>query len=375
MTHAKKFLFAAAAAGLFSAAAMSQHLATYDPGSLRELATSACRPAPPMIAARNLYPRSPAALNLAGAVAADNTRQVLFSTTGWPADGIDEVAFSGIGTGTLAFNYAAPPGFNQITGMVVDPLDSTGQTLIVTDGYVLAPYQYGSSTYASTPQPIPLPTGRTATGLDYDIWTKDIVVVLDDATIMRVPVYGGSWTMQPPLFAAPSVATGVAICRSAPSTPMVSYFGGAVLDPLTGASQPFLGGGLLSPRRHRGMTFLAIPVMLGGSGSASTPTVALVGSFQAGSLSLKVEVDNTYATLLAIDLAPTATGISGLPMLDGTLFVNPATSVTVLQPAGQSSFQLDLSNATAGASVAVQAASLGSGVFHMSDALFFTTWL
>lgn len=375
MTNATTFLFAAAAAGLFSAAAMSQRLATYDPGSFRELATSACRPAPPMIAARNLYPRTPATLNLAGAVAADNTRRLLFSTSGWPADGIDEVAFSGIGTGTLAFNYAAPPGFNQVTGMVVDPLDATGQTLIVTDGYVLAPYQYGSGTYSSTPQPIPLPAGRTATGLDYDVWTNDIVVVLDDATIMRVSVYGGPWTIQPPLFAAPSVATGVAICRNAPSTPMVSYFGGAVLDPMTGASQPFLTGGLMFPRRHRGMTFLATPVMLGGGGIASTPKVEILGSFQAGSLSCSVEVDSADATLLAIDLAPTSTGISGLPMLDGTLFVNPATSVTVLLPAGQSSFQLDLGNATAGTSVAVQAASLGGGLFHMSDALFFTTWL
>ena len=123
------------------------------------------------------------------------------------------------------------------------------------------------------------------------------------------------------------------------------------------------------------MTFLAIPVMLGGSGIASTPKVEILGSFQAGSLSCSVKVDSADTTLLAIDLAPTSTGISGLPMLDGTLFVNPATSVTVLLPAGQSSFQLDLGNATAGTSVAVQAASLGSGVFHMSDALFFTTWL
>ena len=375
MTKPTNFFLAAAAVGLLSAAATSQQLATYDPGSLRELATSSCRPAPTVLGARNLFPRAPATLNLAGAVAADNNHRMLFSTTGWPADGIDAVAFADIGTGTIAANYAAPPGFNQITGMVVDPLDPTGQTLIVTDGYVLAPFHFGTTSFVSTPNSIPLPAGRTATGLDYDVWTNDIVVVLDDATIMRVSVYAGPWSVQPALFSAPSVATGVAICRTAPSGPMVSFFGGAVLDPMTGVTQPFPGGSLLMPRRHRGMTFLAVPVTLGGSGTVSPPEIQLLGSFQAGSLDCSIEIQAAAPTLLAIDLNPTATGISGLPIIDGTLFVDPASSITVLLPPGQSSVPLNLANATAGIPVVVQAAALGNGTFHMSDALFFQTWL
>lgn len=374
MIQPKPYLLAAAITSLFAATATGQRLATYDPASLREFATSACAPAPTVTRTRNLLTRPPAMLMQSGAIAADNVHRMLFTTTGYPADGIDAVAFPFIGTGTIAANYPAPPGFNQITGMVVDPLDPTGASLIVTDGYTIAPYDYAAGALLLPPQPVPIPGGTTVTGLDFDVWTNDLVVVLNNATIMRVPIGGGPWTTQPPAVAVPPYATGIAVCRNMPSTPMVSFFNGAVMNPQTGAVQPFPPSGLFGPRRHRGMTFFARPVFLGGKGTILAPEIDVLGSFQAGSDDCKIDVTSSSATLLAIDLAPMAIALPGLPMIDGTLLINPATSVTALSMPGRYQMSLDLSNVPHGVSVAAQAAALGNGLFHMSEAVLFQTW-
>ena len=232
MITASNLLIAAATASIFAVSATGQRLATYDPGSLREFATSACPPALPIMRTQNLQPRTPAAFNRAGAIAADNVNRVLFTTTGWPADGIDAVPFINIGTSSGTTNYPAPPGFNQITGMVLDPIHPGGTTLIVTDGYSLGPYDCATGSFLLPLSPIPLPAGTSATGLDVDVWNNDLVVVLNDATILRVPIGGGPWSTQPPAFTMLSNATGVAICRNMPSSPMVSYFNGTVMDPM-----------------------------------------------------------------------------------------------------------------------------------------------
>lgn len=374
MNTSKTLLLATAITSLFAASATSQRLATYDPASAREFATSACAPAPTVMGTRNLAARTPAMLIRSGAIAADNVHRILFTTTGFPADGIDAVAFLNIGTGSIPNNYAAPPGFNQITGMVVDPLDLTGSSLIVTDGYSLAAYDYAGGAYLQAPQPIPLPAGRTATGLDFDVWTNDLVVVLNDATIMRVPISSGPWTTQPPAVGVPPLATGIAVCRNVPGAPMVSFFDGTVMDPQTGATQPFPGGGILGPRRHRGMTFYARPVLLGGKGLAMSPEVEILGSYQAGSNNCIVDVTSAAPTLLVVDIAPMMNALPGLAMIDGTLLVNPATSITMMFMPGRYQMPLDLSNVPDGAKVVVQAAALGNGTLHMSDAQFFQTW-
>jgi hypothetical protein len=374
MIQPKSLLLATAITSLFAANATGQRLATYDPASIREFATSACAPAPTTLRTQNLMARTPAMLMQSGAIAADNTHRMLFTTTGFPADGIDAVRFVNIGTGTILANYPAPPGFNQITGMVVDPLDPTGNSLIVSDGYTIAPYDYAAGVLLQTPQPVPMPAGKTVTGLDFDIWNNDLVVVLNDATIMRVPISTGPWTTQPPAVGVPPLATGIAVCRNMPSSPMVSFFDGTVMDPQTGTVQPFPSSGIFGPRRHRGMTFFARPVFLGGKGNILAPEIDVVGSFQAGSDDCMIDVTSSSATLLAIDLAPMTIALPGIPMIDGMLLINPATSVTALAMPGRYQKPLDLSNVPPGVSVAAQAAALGNGMFHMSEAVLFQTW-
>ena len=376
MTKTTNALFAAAAVGLLAASAASQHLATYDPAAVREFATSTCAPAPAMTSRQNLSWRPPSANQRAGAIAADNVHRRLFTTTGFPADGIDAIPFSAIGTGTPGSNYPAPPGFNQVTGMALDPIDPSGKTLLVTDGFVLAPYDYAAGMFVVPPAPIPVPAGTSVTGLDYDVWTNDIIAVCSNATVLRVPVAGGPWVTVAPAVAVPALATGVAVCRSVAGTPMVSFGNGVVMDPLTGAVQPFAPAAPSGTRRHRGMTFFARPVPLGGKGTTLTPTIKVTGSYQAGSMDCKIETMNVQGpVLIAIDLAPQMNGIAGIPMLDGTLLVSPATSVSALFAPGLRYLPIDLTNAPAGAALVAQAATLGAGVFHMSDALFFQTWL
>lgn len=374
MIKSKNLLLVTAFTSVFAASATSQRLATYDPALPREFATSACAPAPAVTGTRNLAARTPAMLIQSGAIAADNVHRILFTTTGFPADGIDAIPFLSIGTGSAPANYAAPPGFNQVTGMVVDPIDPSGGSLIVTDGYSLGSYDYAAGVYLQTPQSIPMPAGRMATGLDFDVWTNDLVVVLNDATIMRVPISSGPWTTQPPTVPVPPFATGIAVCRNVPGAPMVSFFNGTVMDPQTGATQPFPGGGIFGPRRHRGMTFYARPVLLGGKGLAMSPEVEVLGSYQSGSNSCIVDVTSAVPTLLVIDIAPMMVARPGLPMIDGTLLIDPGTSVTTMLMPGRHQMPLDLSNVPAGAKVVVQAAALGNGTLHMSDAQFFQTW-
>ena len=155
---------------------------------------------------------------------------------------------------------------------------------------------------------------------------------------------------------------------------MVSFFNGTVMDPQTGATQPFPGGGIFGPRRHRGMTFYARPVFLGGKGLAMSPEVEVLGSYQSGSNNCIVDVTSAVPTLLVIDIAPMMVARPGLPMIDGTLLIDPGTSITTMLMPGRHQMPLDLSNVPAGAQVVVQAAALGNGTLHMSDAQFFQTW-
>ena len=61
-------------------------------------------------------------------------------------------------------------------------------------------------------------------------------------------------------------------------------------------------------------------------------------------------------------------------MIDGALFLNPATSFKVLFGAGVNELPLNLSNVTAGVSLTIQAAALGQGTLHLSDAQVLQTW-
>ena len=95
--------------------------------------------------------------------------------------------------------------------MVLDPIHPGGTTLIVTDGYSLGPYDCATGSFLLPLSPIPLPAGTSATGLDVDVWNNDLVVVLNDATILRVPIGGGPWSTQPPAFTMLSNATATTI--------------------------------------------------------------------------------------------------------------------------------------------------------------------
>ena len=378
MNQPSTALLFAAAAGIFAASATCQRLATYDPAAVLEFATSACGSSFTQQSRQNLATRSPSLQDRAGAVAADNVHRRLFTTTGYPADGIDAIPFLAIGAGAPPVQYAAPPGFNQVTAMMLDPIDPSGSTLIVSDGFTIAPYDYAAGAFVIAPKSVPVPPGRMVTGLDFDVWTHDLLVVCDDATILRNPIGGGPWTTIPPAVAVPPLATGIAVCRSAVSSPMVSFFDGTVMDPQTGAVHPFPGAPLAASgvRQHRGMTFFARPAFLGGRGAMFAPTIQVQGSFQAGSADCRIETENAQGpVLIAVDVAPTMTPFPAIPMIDGTLLVNPATSVMGLFAPGLRYLPLDLTEAPVSASVVAQAASLGNGVFHMSDAVHFQTWL
>ena len=56
------------------------------------------------------------------------------------------------------------------------------------------------------------------------------------------------------------------------------------------------------------------------------------------------------------------------------LFINPATSFKVLLGAGVNELPLNLSNVTAGVGLTIQAAAVGQGSFHLSDAQVFQMW-
>jgi len=157
---------------------------------------------------------------------------------------------------------------------------------------------------------------------------------------------------------------------------VVSFFNGTVMNPQTGAVVPFPGAPLTAGRKHRGMTFFVRPVLLGGRGLGMVPEITVRGSYQAGSNDCRIETESGAGlVVVAIDIAPTMTAGPALPVLDGTLFFNPATSITGVFPPGVSSIPLDLTHAPAGVGLVTQAAALGNNVFHLSDALFFQTWL
>jgi len=374
--------FVAVMAGTLAATASTQRFATYDPasGGAAEFATSNCLPAPALPRARPLFTRAPGSDPLQGAIAADNINRFVYSATGRHINGIDKVDFSDIGTGTIMANFSAPLEFNEITGMVVDPRDALGDTLIITDGEFEGPYHVSSGMFLEGLQPLPVAAGVSVTGLAFDPWTDQLILVDSNANLRTRPLSGGPWSApMPPLVAvpaAPAVPTGVAVCWTSPSDPMVSFSDGVVMDTQTGFIQPFPGGGGGGARHHRGMTFFARPALLGGGAATVKPAIRLTGGYQAESSGCVIEVSSpTAPVLIGIDLAPSFVGVPGLPMVDGLLFLMPATSVTFFAGPGTHTLPIDLSGVPPTVGVNVQAASLDGGRFHLSDAMYFETWL
>ena len=153
------FSFSAAIA-LFAGASVAQQFVTYDPAiPNRELASNNCPPAPSMLRARDLRTRGVAPMPVSGAVTAGSRYGTLYTTTGFAADGIDAVSFARIGSGTIDANYAAPAGFARITGMLIDPKNSLGRFMFVTDGNQLVKYDFDAGALVDAPIVIPRPAG------------------------------------------------------------------------------------------------------------------------------------------------------------------------------------------------------------------------
>ncbi|MAD34274.1 MAG: hypothetical protein CMJ88_11030 [Planctomycetes bacterium] len=371
MSHASHLLIAATAS-IFASNAAGQHLATYDPGANREFAISACQPAVTTLGTRDLIDRAPALHPGAGAIAADNENRDLFTATGRISDGIDRVKFSAMGDVASTCNIPAPPGFTQITGMADDPYSAT--RLIVTDGYSVVFYTVRPPYLTGAAYAIPLPPGTFATGVDVDVWHDDVLVVRNDATILRLALDTGSWSAQPAAFTAPSMATGIAVSRNQMTGPMLCYRDGTVMDPATGNTQPFADNIAAGPRRHRGMTFFAQPVHLGGKAPVGAPHLEIDGSFHAGSHACNVRVNHGLPSLLAIDLAAPMTGLAGILPVHGALFVDPTTSVQIMFAPGWNQLELNLANVAYGVAATVQAVGIGANGLYASEALFFQTW-
>jgi len=381
MDTTSRVFFSAVMAGALAATTTAQRFATYDPasGGAAEFATSNCLPAPALPRARPLFTRAPATDPLLGAIAADNINGFLYSATGRHAHGIDQVAFSDIGTGMIMANFPLPIEFNEITGMVVDPRDTTGQTLIITDGEFEGPYHVTTGVFLEPLQPLPVAVGDSVTGLTFDPWTEQLILVDSKANLRTRPLTGGPWSAPiAPLVAVPAlpaVPTGVAIRWTAASDPMVSFSNGVVMDTQTGFTQPFPPGGAGTVRHPRGMTFFARPALLGGGALTDKPMIRLTGSYRTESPDCVIEVSSTAPVVLAIDLAPSFVGVTGLPMIDGTLFVSPATSVTFFFGPGTHAVPIDLTGVPPTVGVNIQAASLDGGLFRLSDAMYIETWL
>ena len=70
--------------------------------------------------------------------------------------------------------------------MVLDPLNTSGRLMVVTDGNVLVNYYLDLGVIMGTPIAIPTPAGEVATGLTFDSFSDEYVVVTNAATILRV---------------------------------------------------------------------------------------------------------------------------------------------------------------------------------------------
>lgn len=362
-----------------AATATAQQLATYDPAAApnQEYAAVACGPAPAIATVDDLVSPPPAAQWWLGATAADNKKQRLYYTTGWPAAGIQRVPFAAIGTGALPTVFSAPAGFNQITGLAVDPSDVTGDTVFVTDGFVIAQYHAPSATIVAGPFPAPLVGANPITGLGINPFSGRLWTIDENSTMHSRLVTGGPWMLQTPAVAVPVRATGISFCKVSGGPPFASYWNGTVGNVVTGANVPFPGAPA-GTRHHRGLTFVGRAIKLGGGagGSSTPPWIEVPNGFEVGNATAAVVVDNpTPIGVLGVDLAPMfGPGIS-VPGIAGTLMLNPATTVTVPLGPGSNTVPLGLVGVPPGIGLTFQAVGLDVGGLVLGNALNLTTHL
>ncbi len=337
----------------------------------------ACPPAPAIGWSAALVSPPSAATWWAGANAADNVNQRYYYTTGNPADGIQRIPFGAIGTGAPPVNFLAPAGFNQITGMVVDPGFASGDVLLITDGFIVLRYHAPTAAIIGGPWAGPVPVGNALTGLAHNPFNNRLYAIDDSSAMWSRPLGGGPWAG--PVLAAvpvPVRATGVVFCQTAPGAPFASYFNGIVMRPATGLMVPFppAGAGI---RHHRGLTFIALPVGLGGGGDPLwRPRVDIGNGFAVGSTSTTIELIGPGAPMvLLVDLAPVfAPGIA-IPGVGGLLMVSPATSISAGFGAGTHSIPLSLVPLPTGIGLTFQAAGLPAGGPELSEAIYIMTHL
>lgn len=369
-----------------AAGSAAQQLATYDPAATpdQEYAASPCAGPGQMVVA-DLVSRPASSEWWRGAIAADNHNQWLYYATGNPAHGIQRVSFAGIGTGILPTTFATPPGFNQITGMVVDPSDSLGDTLFITNGEYIAQYHAPSGTYVEGPFAKPIESGLI-TGLGINPFSGRLWTVDSSTTMQSRFVTGGHWSApQVPAVAVPIRATGISFCNTEGTAPYVSYWDGTVLNVQTGATIPFLSA-YGSVRHHRGLAFVGIVTTLigsgggGGGGGSSTgsqedPRVRVENGFMAGNDDTRIAVDSPLGiALLGIDFNPTLPSGISLPGFSGLLLLNPASTVLQLVGPGTTQVPFSLVGVPPGIAFRSQAVGVTNGL-SFGDAIHFVTHL
>jgi hypothetical protein len=358
----------------------SQRFASYDADlATSEFATSNCLPGPPAPWTADLVTRTPSANPAFGAVAADNRNQLLYICTGRWIDGIDRIQFDQIGARVPALHVQTPPMLNQITGMCVNPLDPSGNRLFVTDGYLLVDYDVTAGAAAIV---ISMPTGGVTmfTGLDYDPFSGKVLAVDMLSHVHALDLASLAW--MPLLIPAPGVPvptgaipTGIAADRSAARNPLVSYSNGDVLDLVSGASQLFAPSPSGGPRHHRGLTCIGLPRRLPGAApSMPAPKLTWRGSLLAGTPACAIEVDSMFQNVLAVDVGvPLLPGVTGIPVVSGTLFVNAGAAALFFLPPGVNQVNFSFLGIPAGLHVTHQGFSIAGGQFQTAGAAWLTT--
>lgn len=369
----------ALATTLLVAGATAQKIASYDPaaGAGAEYAAVACDPLPPLPVVDGLNGPPAAATWWFGAIAADNRNERLYSTTGFAPNGIQARPFADIGSGAVPFTFPAPPGFNQISAMVMDPRFPAGDRMFVSDGFVIAEYHLPTATILAV-DPSPAGTATFTTGLAWDPFNDRIMLVDANSNLYWKSILGGPWNGPiPPIVATPARATGLAFCQTKNDKPWVSYFGGAVLEPQSGNVLPFPGAPA-GPRRHRGLTLIGRTSSLGGAGlPALAPTVEVQNGFWSDDPATQVDVNTGGLTFLLLDIAPTFAPVPvAAPFtIHGTVYVSPATSASVVFGPGGGTLPLSLVGVPPGVGLTFQAAALIGGNIEMSDAVALATYL
>ncbi|MAG55473.1 MAG: hypothetical protein CMJ83_04200 [Planctomycetes bacterium] len=308
-----RYLFIILSALVLVTVSPAQRLASYDHTAFpQELAASRCPPLAPAPITRHLvHPIPPAHSWWFGAIAADNVNQALHYCDGHPASGIQRASYASIAAGGGApFTYNTPPGFNQVTGMVVDNTTApSGRVLWISDGFSIVQYQ--TPTVAFTNGLVlngpfnwaaPAACGTRLTGLTYDPWNNVIIAIDDGSCLHTFDPVALVWTgVVPPAVGVPNQATGVQICLATGGT-FATYTNGMCRSPLTGANVPLppAPGGAI--RRHHGLTFFGQPVVL--PGLSGGPGLELIGTPWVGNsgFGLAVAPTATGQVMLGIDL-------------------------------------------------------------------------